>query len=151
MTSFLVILQFLTRIPSPINREDHMEEMGARCISSRLRACSLACCSQRSTERRAFVFPLPVVDAGVVVLMIAFTGALHLDGLMDTCDGIFSFKSPEQRLTIMRDSRVGAFGVIGAVALLLLKFGALARFRSSCAPESPHTHAHRLPRARRCW
>jgi len=33
--------------------------------------------------------------------MIAFTGALHLDGLMDTCDGIFSFKSPEQRLTIM--------------------------------------------------
>ncbi len=53
------------------------------------------------------------------------TGGLHLDGLMDTCDGVFCVRSPEERLVIMRDSHVGAFGVLGAVCLLLVKFAAL--------------------------
>ena len=43
----------------------------------------------------------------------------------DVFDGVFGGFTPERRLEIMRDSRVGAFGVIGAIAVLLLKYGAL--------------------------
>jgi adenosylcobinamide-GDP ribazoletransferase len=65
-----------------------------------------------------------ILPAGpVAALLIAggalLTGGLHLDGLMDTADGIFGGRSPERRLMIMRDSRVGAFGVMtGGVAIL---------------------------------
>ncbi len=53
------------------------------------------------------------------------TGGLHLDGLMDAADGLLGGATPEQRLTIMRDERVGAFGVLAGGLTLLLKFAAL--------------------------
>ncbi|WP_166242112.1 adenosylcobinamide-GDP ribazoletransferase [Paenibacillus turpanensis] len=66
---------------------------------------------------------LPDAPAGVVVALLwaAITGALHLDGLMDTADGLLSGRSRERMLEIMKDSRVGAMGVVVAVAVLLLK------------------------------
>ena len=62
----------------------------------------------------------------VMVLLEMATGALHLDGFMDTCDGLGSGAPRERALEIMKDSRVGAMGVFGAVAILLLKVSALA-------------------------
>ncbi|RKO66470.1 adenosylcobinamide-GDP ribazoletransferase [Desulfofundulus salinus] len=71
------------------------------------------------------IFP-PAVTAALLVLgMVVFSGGLHLDGFMDTMDGIFSGRSREKMLEIMRDSRVGAFGVLGLACLLLLKFALL--------------------------
>jgi adenosylcobinamide-GDP ribazoletransferase len=72
-----------------------------------------------------------ILPAGpVAALLIAgsafLTGGLHLDGLMDTADGMFGGRSPEQRLTIMRDSRVGAFGVIAAGIAILGQFACLS-------------------------
>ena len=49
---------------------------------------------------------------------------------MDVCDGLFGGYTPERRLEIMRDSHVGAFAVLGAVSLLLLKYGALVSLLS---------------------
>lgn len=72
------------------------------------------------------IFPLPARNALLVVLALALTGALHLDGLMDTCDGVFAAATPERRLEIMRDSHVGSFGVAGAGLVLLGKYAALA-------------------------
>ncbi len=71
------------------------------------------------------VLPPAVVAALVLTLGVLLTGGLHLDGLIDSCDGLFCVRSPEQRLAIMRDSHTGAFGVLGAVCLLLIKFAAL--------------------------
>src|SRR5207247_11078385 len=53
------------------------------------------------------------------------TGALHADGLMDTCDAVFCHASPERRLEIMRDPRAGAFGVVGLVCIVALKIAAV--------------------------
>jgi adenosylcobinamide-GDP ribazoletransferase len=61
----------------------------------------------------------------LVVLLLALTGGLHADGLMDTCDAVFVHATPERRLEIMRDPRVGSFGVIGLASVLLLKVGAV--------------------------
>lgn len=61
----------------------------------------------------------------VVVALLVLTGGLHADGLMDTCDAVFGHASPERRLEIMRDPRVGSFGVIGLVCIVALKVAAL--------------------------
>jgi len=61
----------------------------------------------------------------LLTVWVLLTGALHMDGLLDTCDGLFGGQTPEERLEIMRDPRVGAFGVIGGVLFLLLKAAAL--------------------------
>jgi len=76
-------------------------------------------------EGSSRVFSEPLTAAFLVAVMIIVTRGLHLDGLMDVFDGVFGGFTPERRLEIMRDSRVGAFGVIGAIAVLLLKYGAL--------------------------
>ncbi|MBC8591396.1 adenosylcobinamide-GDP ribazoletransferase [Wansuia hejianensis] len=57
-----------------------------------------------------------------VVLMIIFTGGLHLDGLSDTVDGFFSNRDRERTLEIMKDSRVGSFGVLSLILIILFKY-----------------------------
>jgi adenosylcobinamide-GDP ribazoletransferase len=58
----------------------------------------------------------------VLVVWIGLTGGLHLDGLADSCDGLFSTVSPERRLEIMKDPRAGSWAVIGVVLTLLGKW-----------------------------
>ncbi|HTI15949.1 MAG TPA: adenosylcobinamide-GDP ribazoletransferase [Dictyobacter sp.] len=80
------------------------------------------------------VVPQLVLSALLVVALVILTGGLHLDGLMDTCDGFFGGKEREDKLEIMRDSRVGSFGVLGAGCVLLLKFALLASIDSHTLP-----------------
>jgi len=72
-----------------------------------------------------FLFPAVVKTSLLVVGMVVLTGGMHLDGFMDSIDGLFSGRARERKLEIMRDSRVGAFGVIGVICLLLLKYNLL--------------------------
>jgi adenosylcobinamide-GDP ribazoletransferase len=69
--------------------------------------------------------PMAVSSALIVVLAIALTGGLHLDGVMDTADGL-AVPEPSRRLAVMADSRMGAFGGMAAIALILLKVTALS-------------------------
>lgn len=57
-----------------------------------------------------------------VMTMIILTGGLHLDGLSDTADGFFSNRDREKTLEIMKDSRIGAFGVLSLILIILFKF-----------------------------
>lgn len=76
-----------------------------------------------------WVFGLALVGPArvglVVVALVLLTRGLHLDGLMDSFDGLFGGWTPERRLEIMRDSRVGSFGALAAGGDLLLRFAAL--------------------------
>ncbi len=66
----------------------------------------------------------PVLRAALMALFYpAVTGGLHMDGLMDTCDAIFSRRDRETRLRILSDTHTGAFAVMGCAAVLLLKTG----------------------------
>jgi len=65
--------------------------------------------------------------AGLAVTVFALTtGAFHEDGLADSADGLFGGFTPERRLEIMKDSRVGSYGAIALVMSLLLRVAALA-------------------------
>lgn len=69
------------------------------------------------------VWALPTFPAAVItlILWVWMTGGLHLDGWMDSADALLSYRSREKMLEIMKDSRVGAMGVLACVLLLLLK------------------------------
>jgi adenosylcobinamide-GDP ribazoletransferase len=68
------------------------------------------------------VLPAPAAAAVLLTLTVWVTGGLHLDGLADTADGLGGGHTPEKALAIMKDSRVGAFGVISLILGLVLKF-----------------------------
>ena len=66
----------------------------------------------------------PLLQAVLLCLFyLAVTGGLHMDGFMDTCDAVFSRQPLEKRLEILTDTHVGAFAVMGCIAILLLKTG----------------------------
>lgn len=73
----------------------------------------------------AEVWPAPVAAALVVVADLALTGLLHLDGLVDSADGLLPPLNRERRLEVMADPQAGAFGVATAAAVLLLRWSAL--------------------------
>jgi adenosylcobinamide-GDP ribazoletransferase len=89
--------------------------------------------------------PQLALAALLVVGLVTLTGGLHLDGLMDTCDGLLGGSTRERKLEIMRDSRVGSFGVLGGACILLLKF---ALFASVSVPGLPLALLLALPPAR---
>jgi len=62
----------------------------------------------------------------LVILLVILTGGLHLDGLSDTFDALFSGKSKEEMLAIMHDSHVGVMGVLAIISALLLKIALLS-------------------------
>ncbi len=74
--------------------------------------------------------PVLTRSALVVMIGIAITGGLHLDGAMDTADGL-AVQDPSRRLEVMTDSATGAFGAIAAIALILLKTAALTDIESN--------------------
>lgn len=71
------------------------------------------------------LIPRAVLDCLLLLILILVSGALHLDGFADLIDGLAGGRGREEALRIMKDSRVGAMGVIGLVMLLLLKYLAL--------------------------
>lgn len=125
MNNFLWALKFLTIIP--IDREDKIKPqefshviywfpIAGFCIGIFLGIAYLPL---------YLIFPLPINSALILLAYIAVTGAMHLDGLADTCDGIWGGWNKEKRLEIMKDSRIGSFGAIGLICMLGLKYASL--------------------------
>lgn len=78
--------------------------------------------------------PQHVLIVALVIIEVIITGGLHCDGFMDTMDGIFSGRSRERMLEIMKDSRVGANGVMSFCLLILLKWGIIVDLPLSTLP-----------------
>ena len=72
----------------------------------------------------ARVFPVYLTAGVLLAVLVAATRGLHLDGLMDVCDALFGGATRERRLEIMKDPHLGAFGVVGGVTILVLKYAA---------------------------
>ena len=69
----------------------------------------------------------------ILIAGVVFTGAFHEDGFADLCDGFGGGWTPEQILDIMKDSRVGTYGVLGLGLLMTLKWLALTDLLRLCA------------------
>jgi len=119
---FLAALRFLTIIPFPWRREVSPEELGRSAGYFPVVGIIIGLILAGLNWLLGLFLPSPVVNVLLVVSLVVISGALHLDGFIDTCDGIAGHKTPEQRWRVMRDSRTGGFGIVGACCLLLVKY-----------------------------
>ncbi len=122
---FFVAWRFLTIVPLPLGREKSAEQVGRSLAYFPAVGLVLGLALAGVDRGLDSVLPVSVLGGVLLVLWVVVSGATHLDGFIDTCDGLVAGRSPQQRQDIMRDSRVGAFGVVGACCLLVLKYASL--------------------------
>lgn len=125
MNSFLAALRFLTIIPIPGQRGHAPTDLSRSLWSFPLVGLLLGGLTAAIFWAIGPFLPKPILAVLAVTLLLAWSGGLHLDGVADCADGFFSSRPRERMLEIMRDSRIGAMGVIGLVLLLALKMAAL--------------------------
>ncbi|WP_033170491.1 adenosylcobinamide-GDP ribazoletransferase [Selenomonas sp. ND2010] len=126
MNSFITALQFLTRIHVKNQPDLTMEDFGRSTKFFPLVGVVLGLIYMLVTWCLVAVFGWAnFVTTVLVLLPVLVTGGLLLDGYMDTADGVFSARSRERKLEIMKDSRVGAFGVIALVSLMMINWTVL--------------------------
>ncbi len=82
------------------------------------------------------IFPPFLADALIILFWVIITGALHLDGVADTIDGLYGGRTREEVLRIMRDSHSGAIGATGVIICLILKFAGLYSLPQDIKPGS---------------
>lgn len=121
----VLAIQFLTAVPLPVSVPAGVRELGRSLIFFPLVGALLGIALAVVDALLLRVLPVAVSTALVLIVWTLLTGGLHLDGLMDTCDGLFGGRTRERRLEIMRDSRVGSYGVLAGALQLLLKYAAL--------------------------
>lgn len=110
MRSFLLMLSFFTRLP--VKQIAYEEQIYIKGIKYAPVIGLLMGLILYGLSFLSLILDKPVVTIILILAYIILTGALHLDGLADTCDGIFSGRSRERILDIMRDSQTGVYGVI---------------------------------------
>jgi len=121
----LAALRFLTVIPIPGRREISAEEAGASLGYFPLVGLFLGAILAGIDWSLSLILPSSIVNAVIIIALLLLTGALHIDGFIDTCDALFGRRTVQERWQIMSDSRVGGFGVVGAFCLLLLVYVSL--------------------------
>jgi len=124
--SFLVALQFLTRIQLVQQTDLKVEDFGRSTRCFPLVGAVLGSIYMLTAYATVNFLPWEHINITIWLLMtVILTGGLHYDGFMDTMDGLFSGRSRERMLEIMRDSRVGSFGALAAMCLLLFNWSAM--------------------------
>ncbi|MDS1029025.1 adenosylcobinamide-GDP ribazoletransferase [Bacillota bacterium LX-D] len=121
LKSFLSGVQFLTRIPCPTFTFESIYFVQALLYYPVVGLLIGAILVGEHYILSPFL-TAPILSVILLISYVLITGGLHLDGLTDTADGIFSHRSRERVLEIMKDSRVGAHGVTAAVVTLLFKY-----------------------------
>lgn len=121
MSGLILAIQFLTRLPLNIMIDWNSENLRKSTLFFPLVGLIIGLISYGVYYIMSFINS-DVAAVFTVFTLIVITGGLHLDGLSDTCDGFFSNKSREDIMEIMKDSRVGAFGVIALIVIILLKY-----------------------------
>jgi len=126
-------VRYLTIIPWPDRRRPPGEglpaSLGAAAVWFPLVGLGIGAVLALVERATARIFPSLLAGLITVVVWKLLTGGLHLDGLADCLDGLGG-QDVEHRLAIMRDSRIGAFGAMGLILVLLLDVGALAEIPS---------------------
>ena len=132
MKAFLIALQFLSRIHLASQSVWRDEDFGRSVLFFPFVGLIIGLLLAALYWASSFLFDAFGRSALVVAFWFYLTGGLHADGYMDTADGLFSGRSRERMLEILKDSRVGAGGVTAFVFLVLLKVA----FLSQLAPEA---------------
>jgi adenosylcobinamide-GDP ribazoletransferase len=120
---FLSAIGFLTIIPIPSRA---VSNEGGQVLYFPLAGFVIGCLLYGLDQLLSLALYPEVRVVGDVLFLAVISGALHLDGLADTADGVFSHRPREQILQIMKDSRIGVMGVLTLLFCILLKLAGVA-------------------------
>jgi adenosylcobinamide-GDP ribazoletransferase len=135
LNSFFVALSFLTRIPVPGEGGNFTTNSLSRStIFFPVVGAIIGAVNAGLYIILNPFLPTSVLAVIIVALPIFITGGIHFDGLLDTCDGLFSGRSRERSLEIMRDSRVGSMGVIAGIFNVMLRYSILIELPGAVLP-----------------
>lgn len=126
MRYFIIAIQFLTIIPLPFSVRCEKEDLGRSTALFPLAGLTVGALLAVLNWLISPWLARPLCDALLIAALAVVTGALHLDGLADVCDGLAARGGRERFLAVMKDSQVGAVGAVGVALALLLKWQALA-------------------------
>jgi adenosylcobinamide-GDP ribazoletransferase len=119
MNAFLAALQLLTTLPCGRPRVSPDAALWFPAVGVLIAAISIG-------FHQAFSFAGRPLEAALVLLLwTSLTGALHEDGLADTCDAFGGGRTRDDILRILKDSRIGAFGALALIFSILLRWTAL--------------------------
>lgn len=123
---FIFAWHFLTAIPlSRTHHEPTAPELAASMAWYSTVGLMLGGILALSDMWLSRIFAQEVVNILLIVLLVALTRGLHQDGLADTLDGLAGGRTPTDRLSIMRDPRIGAMGATGLFLSLILRYAGL--------------------------
>ena len=125
-TKVLLALQFLTRIPIPGNVPFSEDRFAYTPRYYPLVGAIVGVLCAITVLISSFLFNINVAVALMMMFSVLLTGAFHEDGLADTFDGVGGGLTRDKALSIMKDSRLGTYGTLALVMILLLKFTALS-------------------------
>jgi adenosylcobinamide-GDP ribazoletransferase len=125
MRAFFTALQFLTILPAGSKGDVSEKDLSSSIAWFPAVGLIIGVLLALSYFALSYLFPLPVVCAFVLVLSVVITGGLHIDGFIDTVDGIASRADRKRMLEIMREGRPGALGLAAAILLFLSKLSLL--------------------------
>jgi adenosylcobinamide-GDP ribazoletransferase len=123
---FWAAVHFLTTIPAPLRADLPQDTWGKSMAYFPLVGFLLGASLVVGNFLFREIWPPAVASACVLGLWVILTGALHLDGFADCCDGLLVAKPADERLRILRDPHVGTFGIVGVAVLLLVKYVCLS-------------------------
>lgn len=126
--SFLLALQFLTRLPVQTQSIYSPERMASSVRYYPLVGALVGAASAVTFAGAAAILPVQLAVLLAVAVGLLMTGAFHEDGLADTFDGVGGGAVRDKALEIMRDSRLGTYGTLALLIALGLKVGALVSF-----------------------
>jgi adenosylcobinamide-GDP ribazoletransferase len=122
---FWTALQFLTIFPTPLKHKVLHETSGQSLPYFPLVGLILGTLLFGLHYSLSLILPSAIIPVLLIGTLAVLTGTQSLDGFVDTCDGVFAGKSRKERLAIMSDTKIGAFGIVGVVLLLMLKYVSL--------------------------
>ena len=116
----LAALQFLTILPVKLNFTS--KQMGRSTAYFPVVGLIIGAILLGLHYLLTFLLPGVIVNALLLAALVLMSGGLHLDGLADTIDGLAGHRTPERRLEIMHDSRIGGIGAVGLFLFLIIEF-----------------------------
>lgn len=127
---FTLMLQFMTAIPIRVNIKTDRGDFGKGLVTAPLVGLVIGMPLAGGNYLLGLLFPPLVTAVLTIMFYILLTGGLHLDGLGDTADGLFSNRPRERMLEIMKDSRVGTNAVLILSIVVLLDISLLSSIQS---------------------
>ena len=124
------MLQFMTAIPIRISIKADREDFGKGLVFAPAVGLVIGVLLAGGNYLLGLLFPPLVTAVLTIAFYIILTGGLHLDGLGDTADGLFSNRPKERMLEIMKDSRVGTNAVLILIIVVLLDISLLSSIQS---------------------